>query len=177
MEKQGTKVVPIANTDVKWQLTAVLTVTAGSEYLKPQLLYKGKTKRCLPTVAFPEGWDIWHSENRWSNEDTTKRYIRKTIVPFCVIKEKRFEIKINTPCYYYIWWLSWTENRWLLQQRNIKLYQCSCHQIALTKCNLLTSLWKITWSNSFDRSMLLKFNRSSCQWSSSRCQPLSYQKS
>ena len=55
MEKWGTKVVPIANTDDKQALTAVLAVTASGEYLNPQLLYKGKTERCHPTVAFPEG--------------------------------------------------------------------------------------------------------------------------
>ena len=71
MEKHGTKVVPIANTDDKRQLTAVLAVTASVEFLNPQLLYKGKAEKCHPIVAIPEGWDIWHSENRWSNEDTT----------------------------------------------------------------------------------------------------------
>jgi len=42
MEKRGAKVVSIANTDDKRQLTTVLTVTASGEYLEPQLLYKGK---------------------------------------------------------------------------------------------------------------------------------------
>ena len=92
MEKRGTKVVPIANADDKRQLTAVLAVTASGEYLKPQLLYKGKTTKCHPTVTFPEGWDIWHSENRWSNEETTKRYIRKIIIPFA--SQRRKDLKL-----------------------------------------------------------------------------------
>ena len=94
MEKRGTKVVPIANTDDKRVLTAVLAVTASGEYLNPQLLYKGKTERCHPTVAFPEGWDIWHSENRWSSEDTTKRYITKIIVPF--VSQRRRDLKLKS---------------------------------------------------------------------------------
>ena len=88
MEKWGAKVVPIANTDDKRQLTAVLAVTTSGEYLKPQLLYKGKTEKCHPTVSFPKGWDIWHSENRWANEDTTKRYIRKITLPFVSQRKK-----------------------------------------------------------------------------------------
>ena len=94
MEKRGTKVVPIANTDDKRALTAVLAVTASGEYLNPQLLYKGKTGRCHPTVTFPEGWDIWDSENRWSSEDTTKRYITKIIVPF--VSQRRRDLKLKS---------------------------------------------------------------------------------
>ena len=97
MEKRGAKVVPIANTDDKRQLTAVLAVTASGEYLNPQLLYKGKTEKCHPTVAFPEGWDIWHSENRWANEDTTKRYIRRIIVPFVSQRRKDLKLKSTHP--------------------------------------------------------------------------------
>ena len=67
-------------------------MTASGEYLKPQLLYKGKTTKCHPTVTFPEGWDIWHSENRWSNEETTKRYIRKIIIPF--VSQRRKDLRL-----------------------------------------------------------------------------------
>ena len=62
------KVILIANSDDKRQITAVLAATMTGEYLPPQMIYKGKTERCHPKVAFPEGWDIWHSENHWSNE-------------------------------------------------------------------------------------------------------------
>ena len=40
MEKQGTKVIPIANADDKSQLTAMLVATPGGEYLPSQLLYR-----------------------------------------------------------------------------------------------------------------------------------------
>lgn len=63
MEKEGAKVVSIAHADDKRQLTAVPAVTATGEYLVPQLLYKGKTERCHTQVQFPEGWDVWHTEN------------------------------------------------------------------------------------------------------------------
>lgn len=37
----------------------------------------------------PDGWDIWHSENHWANEETTKRYITKVILPYIdSIREK-----------------------------------------------------------------------------------------
>ena len=82
MEKEGASIVSIANADDKRQLTAVLAVTAAGEYLAPQLLYKGKTIKCHPQINFPDGWDIWHSDNHWSNEETMERYIKKIIIPF-----------------------------------------------------------------------------------------------
>ena len=42
MGKAGTKVVPIAHSDDKRQITAVLAESVNGEYLYPQLIYKGK---------------------------------------------------------------------------------------------------------------------------------------
>lgn len=63
MHQSGEKVVPVSHSDNKCQITAVLAATMKGEYLPPQLIYKGKTSQCHPQVSFPEGWDIWHSEN------------------------------------------------------------------------------------------------------------------
>ena len=66
------------------------------DFLPPQLVYQGKTTRCLPGVEFPEGWHITHSENHWSNEYTMKEYIAKIIIPY-VNKKKSFH-RIILPC-------------------------------------------------------------------------------
>lgn len=77
MHQAGEKIIPIANIDDKWQITAVLAVSLTGTYLSPQLIYQGKTERCHPQFnAVPNGWDIWHSANHWSNEETMKQYIR-----------------------------------------------------------------------------------------------------
>ena len=52
MEKEGAKIVPIAHSDDKRQLTAVLAITAAGDYLPPQLLYQRKTPKCHPQVSF-----------------------------------------------------------------------------------------------------------------------------
>ena len=75
MHRQKEKIIPIANSDDKRQITAVLAVTLTGEYLPPQLIYPGKTTRCHPTISFPTSWDIFHTPNHWSNEETMKRYI------------------------------------------------------------------------------------------------------
>ena len=70
------------------QITAVLAANATGEYLPPQLIYKGKTTRCHPHAKFPEEWNIWHTENWWSNEETMKRNIQKVVVPLISRKRK-----------------------------------------------------------------------------------------
>jgi len=94
MEKERTNIVPIAHSDDKQQLTAVLATTAAGDYLPPQLLYQGKTSKCHPQVGFPDGWDVWHSENHWSNEITMKCYIEKVIILF--VNEKRQKLKLES---------------------------------------------------------------------------------
>lgn len=62
--------------------------------LPPQLIYKGKTDRCHPQISFPQDWDIWHTDNHWSNEVTTKRYIEKILLPFVV--KQRVNLKLGS---------------------------------------------------------------------------------
>ena len=93
MHRSGEKVVPITNSDDKRQITAVLAVTMSGEYLPPQLIYKGKTERCHPAGEVPEGWDIWHSHNHWSNEETMMRYVEMVIAPF--VDDKRATLQLD----------------------------------------------------------------------------------
>jgi len=58
MHKAGAKVLPIAHSEDKRQITAVLAANAIGEYLPLQLIYKGKMTRCHPDVIFPPSWDI-----------------------------------------------------------------------------------------------------------------------
>ena len=88
MHLSGEKIVPIAACNDKQEITAVLAATVTGKYLKPQLLCKGTTKSCHPTVEFPSGWDIWHSVNHWSNEETMKRFVEQIIVPF-ICKQRK----------------------------------------------------------------------------------------
>lgn len=82
MEKAGSKRVEIVANDDKRQITAVLAGSLTGEFLPPQLVYKGTTPRCLPTVDFPPDWDITYSTNHWSNEKTMESYVTKILIPF-----------------------------------------------------------------------------------------------
>ena len=73
MHRAKEKVILITNSDDKRQITAVLAATLTGEYLPPQVIYKENTMRYHPKVSFPQGWDVWYSDNHWSNEETIKR--------------------------------------------------------------------------------------------------------
>ena len=92
MHQASHKLVPITHSDDKLQITGVLTVTATGKCFFPRLIYKGKTVRCHPKLTIPTEWDIWHSENHWSTEETMIRYIEKVIFQF--VEEERAELKL-----------------------------------------------------------------------------------
>ena len=97
MNWAGEKVIAITNSDDERQVTAVFVATMTGQYLPPQVIYKGKTVRCHPKIDAPKGWDIWHSDNHWSNEDTMKRYIEKIIVPFISQKRQSLDLPASQP--------------------------------------------------------------------------------
>ena len=82
MEEKGKKRVGVIGLNDKRQITAVLCGSIDGEFFPVQLIYAGKTKRCHPSYVFPEEWNITHSSNHWSNEDTMVEYIQEVIVPY-----------------------------------------------------------------------------------------------
>ena len=83
MEKEGSKRIEIAGIDDKRQLTAVFAGTLAGDFLPVQLVYKGKTTKCLPTtVKFPSDWSLSYSANHWSNEQTLNEYLKRVILPY-----------------------------------------------------------------------------------------------
>ena len=93
MEKEGTKRVEIIAKDDKRQITAVFAGSSSGDFLPPQLIYEGKTGRCLPQFQFPSTWNVTKLENHWSNEHTMIEYINSVILPY--INEKRNELKLS----------------------------------------------------------------------------------
>ena len=95
LEKEGTKRVEIVGIDDKRQITAIFAGNMIGEFLPPQIIYKGKTKACLPsTIKFPKGWNVTFSQNHWANETTMQAYIEKIIVPF--VKLQRQKLNLHT---------------------------------------------------------------------------------
>ena len=87
MAKEGSKRVEIIGIDDKRQITAVFGGTLAGDFVLPQLIYKGKTTKCLPSVDFPQDWHVTYMENHWANEAAMVDYLEKIIFPY--IEKKR----------------------------------------------------------------------------------------
>ena len=63
----------------------------AGDYMPMQLIYEGLTDRCHPKdVEFPEGFNITHSHNHWSNEQRVAEHLEMLIFPY--IRAKREEL-------------------------------------------------------------------------------------
>ena len=93
MDQEGAKRVEVVAKDDKRQITAVFAGSCSGHFLPPQLIYEGKTSRCLPNYEFPSSWHITKTEKHWSNEHSMRDYFEKIIFPY--IDEKRSELKLS----------------------------------------------------------------------------------
>ena len=97
MEKQGTKNIIVTGVDDKRQITLVLVATMTGCFLYPQVLYEGKTARCHPSVKFPDGWDVSHTANHWSNDRSMIGYLEKIVIPFLKAKHEKLGLPASQP--------------------------------------------------------------------------------
>jgi len=93
MDQEGAKRVEVVAKDDKRQITAVFAGSSSGHFLPPQLIYEGKTDRCLPNFEFPSSWHITKTEKHWSNEHSMREYFEKIIFPY--VEEKRSELKLG----------------------------------------------------------------------------------
>ena len=75
------KTVPIKGIDEKRQITATFAISISGEFLSIQVIYEGKTKRCLPKYTFPASLDATFSENHWSNTEKSLSFFNKIVFP------------------------------------------------------------------------------------------------
>ena len=97
LAKEGSKRVEIAGAEDKRQITAVFAATKSGKFLPPQVIYAGKTKKCIPSVKFPDDWLVTHTENHWANERTTQDYIRLILLPYVTQTRKDLSLPEDHP--------------------------------------------------------------------------------
>lgn len=97
MDKRGSKRVAVAGVDDKRQITAVFAGNLSGDFLPIQLVYQGKTSKCLPKIDFPENWHVTCTPNHWCNEDTMIDYIKKIIIPYIKAKKKDLGLPVTHP--------------------------------------------------------------------------------
>jgi hypothetical protein len=69
----------------------------SGDLLPPQLLYQGKTEHCHHKVDFPEEWDIWYSENHWSNESTMIQFADEILIPYVREMHNKLDLPLKQP--------------------------------------------------------------------------------
>jgi len=97
LDKEGAKRVAIVGKEDKRQITAVLGCSMSGDILPFQLIYEGKTSRCLPNYVFPEGFDITCNVTHWSNETTMLRYLEKIVFPYVSQKQEKLGFSLDFP--------------------------------------------------------------------------------
>ena len=97
MAKEGLKRVEVAGVDDKRQITAMFAGSLSGDFLPPQIVYQGKTVKCLPSVEFPKSWDITCTPNHWCNEKTTIRYIQNILIPYLQTKRQELSLPETFP--------------------------------------------------------------------------------
>lgn len=79
MAKEGTNRAGLGD---KRQLTVVFGCSLSGDFLPPQVIYAGRSIKCVPCVSFPKTWHVTFTDNHWANERTTIDYITKILVPY-----------------------------------------------------------------------------------------------
>ena len=78
-------------------MKVLLCCTLSGGLLPPQLVYAGKTERCHPITSFPGGWNITHSANHWSTEQTMMEFLDKILVPYVKQTRECMELSSTFP--------------------------------------------------------------------------------
>ena len=96
---KGGKSVPLIGKGKSKQITGTFSCTKSGIFLPMQLIYQGKTKRCHPKgVEFPEGFNVTHTKNHWSNEEKVTEHLETVIFPFAKSKRTELGLAENQKC-------------------------------------------------------------------------------
>ena len=60
------------------------SVRMSGKFLPIQLIYEGKTPRCLPRFDFPADFNVTISDNHWLNTEKSIGLFEKVIFPYLI---------------------------------------------------------------------------------------------
>jgi hypothetical protein len=93
-EKKGSKDIKVTGMEDKRQVTCCVSSSSDGTLLPMQIIFTGKTKRCLPKthvakLCLADGFHMTMSSNHWSNLETCQQFVRHILVPYfqCIVKE------------------------------------------------------------------------------------------
>ena len=92
LAKKGCKSVPIAGSTDKCMITATFSITLTGEFLPIQLIYGGKTTKCIPAVSFPSDFVISVNKKHYSNEKEALNMLENIIIPY--VEQQRVSLNL-----------------------------------------------------------------------------------
>ena len=78
----GAKTVLIKGIVEKRQITTTFAVTMTDKFLPVQVIYEGKTHRCLSNFEFSKFFNVTYSVNYWSNTAKSIELFEQIIFPY-----------------------------------------------------------------------------------------------
>jgi hypothetical protein len=90
-EIQGAAAVGAIGAEDKRQITACIASSLAGELLPLQLIFQGKTQRCLPAATAGSKAARVHitcSDNHWSSQETMRQWITEVLLPYanrCIV--------------------------------------------------------------------------------------------
>ena len=94
MEEEGSKRIELIGKDDKRQITVLFAGSLSGELLPIQIIYQGKSSKCLPKFNFPNRWHVTYTPNHWANESTMEDYIKIIIIPY--FEQTRLQLNLAT---------------------------------------------------------------------------------
>ena len=82
LAKKNSKTVTIKGSTDKRTITATFAISIRGDFLPMQLIYGGKTKKCLPRFKFPEKFSLNYNEAHYSNEKESRKFIEEILKPY-----------------------------------------------------------------------------------------------
>lgn len=91
MAPEGSKRVELIRKDDMRQITVTFAGSMNGN-LPLQVVYQGKTPRCLPKFDFLSNWHVTFTPNYWCNEEMTEEYIKMVIIPY--FEQTKLKLKL-----------------------------------------------------------------------------------
>ena len=96
LHEKAASSVPLLGKGKQKQITGTFTVSKSGVFLPMQLIYEGKTNRCLPQgIKFPDGFDVTHIPNHWSNEEKVTQLLNSVIFPFMPKQREELQLPVE----------------------------------------------------------------------------------
>lgn len=95
LERRGARVVRIAGSDDKRQVTVMVGGAMDADVLRPQIVFAGKTDRVLPAEC--HGADLAHSHNHWVTPQTTMQWLDNVLKPAILAKKSALGLLPSHP--------------------------------------------------------------------------------